>query len=92
MESKKQIVKLLLIKGANREAKNKSNQTAIDIATNNNKQELIKILDNNYGCWDKFKIKCNKKIVYEPEKSSYMFSIYFILLFHVFFLPANILS
>ena len=41
---------------------------------------------------EKVKIKCNKKIVYEPEKPSYSFSILFILMFHLFFLPVNILS
>lgn len=50
------------------------------------------MLDNNYGCWDSFLIKCNKKITYEPEQPSYSYSILFILVFHLFFLPINILS
>lgn len=49
-------------------------------------------MDNNFGTCDKIKIKCNKKIVYEPEKSSYAYSIYFIILFHLFFLPVNLIS
>lgn len=64
----------------------------MQIARLNQRDDLIRILDNDYGACDKIKIKCNKKIVYEPEKSSYAYSIYFILLFHLFFLPANLLS
>ena len=89
---KKEVIKLLLIKGADRSAANKNGQTALQIAKSNSREDLVKIIDNEFGCWDKFKIKCNKKIVYEPEKSSYSYSIYFIILFHLFFLPANLLS
>ena len=91
-QNKKQTVKYLLIKGADRSQKNNENKTAMQIAQENNRGELEKILDDNYSCWDKFKIKCNKKIVYAPEESSYLYSVFFIILFHLFFLPINILS
>ena len=62
------------------------------MARESNREDLVKILHDNFGCWDKFKIKCNKKMVYAPEESSYSYSVFFILIFHLFFLPINILS
>ena len=41
---------------------------------------------------DKIKIKCNKKIVYAPEKPTYLYSLFFITVFHLFFLPVNLLT
>lgn len=52
----------------------------------------MRILDDNFGTWDKIKIKCNMKIIYAPEKPTYTYSILFILFFHLFFLPVNILT
>lgn len=91
-EGKKDVVKLLLIKGADRASMNNNDETALKLARDLNKQELAKILDDNYSCWDQFRIKCNKKVVYQPEKPSLTYAIYFIVLFHLFFLPVNILS
>ena len=63
-ELKKEVVKLLLIKGASRQARNNNGESPLQIATLNQRDDLIRILDNNYGACDKIKIKCNKKIVY----------------------------
>lgn len=53
---------------------------------------MIKVLFNEYTTWDKIKIKCNKKITYEPEKPSFAYSLLFVLFFHLIFLPVNLLS
>lgn len=44
----------------------KNGQTALEFAKLNGKEDLIKILDDDFGCLDKIKIGCNKKIVYRP--------------------------
>lgn len=90
--NRREAVKILLVKGADRELQNNLGRKAIDIAQENEKDELVKILFNDFGFLERVKIKCNKKIVYEPEKPSYSFAILFFLLFHLFFLPVNILS
>ena len=82
----------MLIKGADRKQTNNDGKTALEIARDKGREELVKIMDDEYSCWHKFKIKSIKKIVYAPEEDSYMYSVFFILLFHLFFLPVNILA
>ena len=79
--NRREAVKILLVKGADRELQNNLGRKAIDIAQENEKDELVKILFNDFGFLERVKIKCNKKIVYEPEKPSYSFAILFFLLF-----------
>lgn len=43
-ENKKEIVKLLLIKGANREDMDKNGKSGIEFARENGKEDLVKIL------------------------------------------------
>lgn len=60
----KDIVKRMLVKGVDRNIKNGEGQKAIDIAGLLGRDELVKILRDDFTKWERFKIACNVKIVY----------------------------
>lgn len=61
----KDIVKRMLVKGVDRHIKNEEGQKAIDLAGLLGRNELVKILRDDFSRWERCKIACNVKIVYE---------------------------
>lgn len=87
----KEIVKRMLLKGVNRHLTNQEQQQSIDIALTLDKPEIVKLLNDDFTNCEKLKILCNLKVIYDVEKSSYSYSILFLVLFHLIFLPSNLL-
>lgn len=56
------IVRRLLMKGANRMIKNSKGQLPIDIARENEFKNIIKMLDDDYSCFDFLKFYYNVKL------------------------------
>lgn len=73
------IVRRLLMKGAKRSIENSSKQRPIDIARENNFNNITKMLDMNYTCCDFLKFYYNVKLEYKPKSRSLTIPITFIL-------------
>lgn len=80
-EGKIEVVKKLLIKGAERGIHNSDGQSAWDIAVEKNLVKIQVIMKEDYNCLDKTKILCNMKTVYRPEKRSNILVFFFAFLF-----------
>jgi len=61
----REIVKNMLLKGVDRNQLNKANFKAIDIARQANRQEIVKILNEDFTLGQKIAIACNVRIVYK---------------------------
>ena len=72
------IVKKLLLAGADRKAKNRKGETALQIARKKQFFGIVRMLDDKYSLWDKLKILCNAKTKYEPIKKSYKYPLSFL--------------
>lgn len=88
----KEIVKTMLLKGVDRHIINNDARKAIEMAKEDNKNDLVMILNDQFTFMEKVKIACNVKLVYQVEKSSYTYSILFFLLYNLVFLPTCILT
>lgn len=55
----------MLLKGVDRNQLNKANFKAIDIARQANRQEIVKILNEDFTLGQKIAIACNVRIVYK---------------------------
>jgi hypothetical protein len=82
----------MLLKGVDRNIKDRQDQKAIDIAQAIGNYDLVRILNDEYSCMDKVKIACNVKIVYEVEKPSLAYCITFLVFFHLIYLPSNVFA
>jgi palmitoyltransferase ZDHHC13/17 len=87
----KEIVKRMLVKGVDRHVKNNQDERAIDMAKVAGKQDLVRVLNDEFTGMEKLKIACNVKIVYEVEKPTVVYCITFLVFFHLLFLPSNAL-
>ncbi len=56
------IARKLLLKGADRYLKNKSNQTPLDVARSNSYNTIAKMLNEEFSCVDHIRLYCNIKI------------------------------
>ena len=86
------VVKRMLVKGVNRHIMNRQEERAIDLARGAGKIDLVKILNDDFSNWDKVKIACNVKIIYDVEKPTKSYCIAFLVLFHLLFLPSQVFS
>ena len=87
----KEIVKRMLLKGVNRNLCNLEEKRAVDLAAELGKHEMARILKDEFTNCERVKIACNVKIVYEVEKPSIKQCILFLVLFHLIYLPTNLL-
>lgn len=87
----KEIVKRMLLKGVNRNLSNLQEMRAIDLAKELGKNDMARILNDEFTNCERVKIGCNVKIVYEVEKPSVKQCILFLVLFHIIYLPTNVL-
>jgi ankyrin repeat protein len=61
----KEVTKRLLLKGADRHLKNSEGETAIDLARSQGRQDMVRILNDQFTALEKLKICCNVKVVYK---------------------------
>lgn len=88
----KEIVKRMLLKGSNRHLRNHEEERAIEIARAGGQEQLVRILNDEFTNCEKLKIVCNTKVVYKVEQPSRAYCLTFLTLFHLLFLPSNLLS
>lgn len=81
----------MLLKGVNRHLYNLEENRAIDLAKDLGKNEIARILNDEFTNFERIKICCNVKMVYEVENPSIKQCILFLFLFHLFFIPTNLL-
>ncbi len=52
----------------------------------------MRILRDDFTRWERIKIACNYKLVYEVEKPTVFYCVVFLIMFHILYLPSQILS
>jgi hypothetical protein len=88
----REIVKRMLLKGANRQLMNNEEKRAIDIAGELGLNSLAGVLREEFSNWERVKIACNYKLVYRVERPTVIYSGLFLVLFHLMLLPTNLLA
>ena len=87
----KEVVKRMLMKGVDRRLKNLEEQSAIDVAGLMGRGEIVRVLREDWSGWERCQIACNVKVVYRVEEPTKAYSLLFLFLLHLLYLPTNIL-
>ncbi len=87
----KEVVKRMLLKGVNRQLINLEDKRAIDLAREQGRGDIARVLDDEFSNCEKVKIGCNFKVVYRVEKPSVRQCVLFLFLFHLVLIPTHLL-